>query len=209
MVSFEERRQEYFNGIYCEFDKDILNNQKEEIRELINNPKSEKEIMFAESFIRMTKTIERFYDAFLCGNIKPFDIETNIFLNWIIKLINALHLEDYEVINKLFKNNPNAKTSAWFTYDMTILNFIINGSSVEIDNYIASKCGFSDSSDIKFKVYIVKANEILNTYVQIMSLNEINNIDFRDETQLDEFIEFSSELTKLYEGSIKLKETIM
>ena len=204
MISFEERKQKYFDEVYYELDRGYLNGQRKEIIELINNPKSEKEIMFDESFIRMIKTLERFYDAFLCGNVKPFYIETNIFINWIIKLINALHLRDYEVINKLFKDNSNPKISAKFSYDMTILNFMISDSSFDIDNYIAIKCGFNGSSDSKFKAYIGKAREILSAYVPTI---DINKIDFSDESQLDEFIEFYSEVIRLYEGSIKSKET--
>ena len=200
MESFKERKSRYYENIkeHAEFFTKINYKDDGRMRELMLDPKDDRELAIADATFQMILDLNNLTRNAQLGNIEPVDKETSFLTNILVKIIKAYADSDEEAVEACRKELEELSPveAAKMIYDMLAL-FASNAD--EAVNYIATKSGFNLDNvvdEMIFELYLKKATDLANERKML----DAKAINTDDQKQLNQFLDFTNELHRLCEN---------
>ena len=200
MESFKERKSRYYEKIkeHAEFFTKINYKDDGRMRELMLDPKDDKELAIADATFQMILDLNNLARNAQLGNIEPVDKENSFLINILVRIIKAYAASDEVEVNACRQEleELDSANAAKMIYDMLAL---FASSADEAVNYIAEKSGFDLDNvvdEMRFELYLKKATDLANERKML----DAKAIDTDDQIQLNQFLDFANELHRLCEN---------
>ena len=194
MENFEERKIQYFKRLNDNpfILLNLYRNNEEAKINIILDPKTERELLIAESIITFTSDTIDIMENLDSINVSREELDNSITINLFVNIIYALKENDKDEINRIkeyLSKNIDPDYAARLMFDFLV---VFSSNIEEGINEIARRTGYSPY-DEEFNNYLSKANEITSS-------NNNTNFDFENEEIIDATIQMINKFHELYQS---------